>query len=155
MLKKKNKNSWPTKTYSTARVYVNCADEFHALRRSVVRRVCTIFLRTWSKKCAIHMPLLFNARSFLHCCMKQRTSGFEKAASRQRKIYIMTKATCYTHACRVASRIFRITSNSSRSARFELTWLTIWSSQLRTYPSPNQTLTLPLYQLTVVGSGEG
>ena len=38
------------------------------------------------------MPLLFNARSFLHCCMKQRTSGFEKAASRQRKIYIMTKA---------------------------------------------------------------
>ena len=38
------------------------------------------------------MPSLFNARSFLHCCMKQRTSGFEKAASRQRKIYIMKKS---------------------------------------------------------------
>ena len=27
-----------------------------------------------------------------HCCMKQRTSRFEKAASKQRKIYIMKKA---------------------------------------------------------------
>ena len=28
----------------------------------------------------------------LHCCVKQRTSRFEKAASRQRKIYIIKKA---------------------------------------------------------------
>ena len=37
--------------YSTARVYVNCADEFHTLWRRVVRRVYTIFFaRTVEKK---------------------------------------------------------------------------------------------------------
>ena len=36
--------------YSTARVYVNCADEFHTLRHRVVRRVYRIFLRARSKK---------------------------------------------------------------------------------------------------------
>ena len=36
--------------YSTARVYVNYADEFGTLRRRVVRHVYTIFLRARSKK---------------------------------------------------------------------------------------------------------
>ena len=34
----------------------------------------------------------------LHCCVKQRTFRFEKAASRQQKIYIMKKA-IMLHSC--------------------------------------------------------
>ena len=48
-----------------------------------------------------------------HCCMKQRTSKFEKAVSRQRKIYIMKK-NYHVTLLNVASRIFRITCSSSR-----------------------------------------
>ena len=50
--------------YRTSRVDVNCADKFHTLRRRVVRRVYTIFLRSRSKKCVIHLPLLFGAIIF-------------------------------------------------------------------------------------------
>ena len=41
---------YEAKPYSTARVYVNCADEFHTLGRRVVRRVYTIFLSENSSK---------------------------------------------------------------------------------------------------------
>ena len=79
---------YEAKPYSTARV--NCADEFHTLGRRVIRRVYTIFLRARSKQmrdsCAF--------RSFL--CItwlcEQKTFRFERAASRQRKIYIIYKA---------------------------------------------------------------
>ena len=55
----------------------------------------------------------------LHCCVKQRTFRFEKAANRQRKIYIMKKVSCYTYVCHVATRIYLITnSSSSSSSRF-------------------------------------
>ena len=37
-------------SYSTSCVYVNCADQFHTLRRRVVRRAYTIFLRARWKK---------------------------------------------------------------------------------------------------------
>ena len=36
--------------YNTARVFVNCADEFHTLRCRVVRCIYMIFLHTRSKK---------------------------------------------------------------------------------------------------------
>ena len=63
-------------TYITARVYVNCADEFHTLRRMVVRRVYTIFLRAWSKKCVTQVPLLFSATRFLCITLLCETKNF-------------------------------------------------------------------------------
>ena len=65
----------------------------------------------------------------LHCCVKQRTFRFEKAASRQRKIYIMKKVSCYTYVCHVATRIYLITnSSSSSSSRFA--WFELLMNQL-------------------------
>ena len=67
--------------YRTSRVDVNCADKFHTLRRRVVRRVYTIFLRSRSKKCVIHLPLLFGAIIF-PCisllCEKKGILGLKK-----------------------------------------------------------------------------
>ena len=63
-------STWIHRIYSTTRVYVNCADEFHTLLRRVVRRAYTIFLRVRSKKmresCAFviqryKFPLYFSA----------------------------------------------------------------------------------------------
>ena len=86
--------------YSTTRVHVNCTDKFHTLRCRVVRCICTIFFRAWSKKKknAWIMCLCYSVLqvSFVSCCLKQRTFRFEKAASQLRKIYVMS---CYTHAC--------------------------------------------------------
>ena len=45
--------------YSTARVYVNCADEFGTLRRRVVRHVYTIFFARTVEK---------NTRLVCFCC---------------------------------------------------------------------------------------
>ena len=65
----------------------------------------------------------------LHCCVKQRTFRFEKAANRQRKIYIMKKVSCYTYVCHVATRIYLITnSSSSSSSRFA--WFELLMNQL-------------------------
>ena len=48
--------------YSTARVYVNCADEFHTLRRRVVRCTYTIFFACTVEKIG---PLVFLCYSVL------------------------------------------------------------------------------------------
>ena len=67
--------------YRTSRVDVNCADKFHTLRRRVVRRVYTIFLRSRSKKCVIHVPLLFGVIIFPYIsllCEKKGLLGFKK-----------------------------------------------------------------------------
>ena len=89
-------------SYSTLTLYINCTDEFHTLRHRVVRCICTIFLCAWSKKNVRLMYLCYNSVlqvSFvLHFCVKQRTFRFEKAASRQQKIYIMKKA-IMLHSC--------------------------------------------------------
>ena len=110
--------------YSTARVYVNCADEFHALWRRVVRRVYTIFLRARSKKkFAIHVSLLFSAISFFCISLLYETKDFKVWKSGEKtteNLHNEKKLSCYTRASRVASRIFRITSSSSRFAWFEL-----------------------------------
>ena len=110
--------------YSTARVYVNCADEFHALWRRVVRRVYTFFLRTRSKKkFAIHVSLLFSAISFFCISLLYETKDFKVWKSGEKtteNLHNEKKLSCYTRASRVASRIFRITSSSSRFAWFEL-----------------------------------
>ena len=42
--------------------------------------------------------LVLQVSFVLHCCVKQRTFRFEKAASRQQKIYIMKKA-IMLHSC--------------------------------------------------------
>ena len=55
----------PSATYSTAHIYINCTDEFHTLWCRVVRRVYMIFCAHGWKKCAIHVPLLFSAISFI------------------------------------------------------------------------------------------
>ena len=50
--------------YNTARVFVNCADEFHTLRCRVVRCIYMIFFAcTVEKKCATHVPLLFRQQT--------------------------------------------------------------------------------------------
>ena len=60
--------------YSTARV--NCADEFHTLRRRVVRRVCTIFLRARSKKMRDSCAFVIHGISFLCISMLYETKDF-------------------------------------------------------------------------------
>ena len=55
----------PSATYSTAHVYINCSDEFHTLWCRVVRRIYMIFCAHGWKKCAIRVPLLFSAISFI------------------------------------------------------------------------------------------
>ena len=55
----------PSATYSTAHIYINCTDEFHTLWCRVVRPVYMIFCAHGWKKCAIHVPLLFGAISFI------------------------------------------------------------------------------------------
>ena len=84
-------------------IYINCTDEFHMLRHRVVRCICTIFLCAWSKKmcnsCTFVIIQCYKFPQFvLHFCVKQRTFRFEKAASRQQKIYIMKKA-IMLHSC--------------------------------------------------------
>ena len=69
----------------TARVYVNSADECHGSQT----RIYNLFAHG-RKKCATHVPCYVFFVG--HCCVKQITFRFEKAASRQRKIYIMKKA---------------------------------------------------------------
>ena len=64
------------KFYSTACVYVNCADELRTLRLRVVRRAYTIVLRARSKKCATHVPLLFSAINFLCISLLCKTKNF-------------------------------------------------------------------------------
>ena len=62
--------------YSTARVYVNCADEFGTLRRRVVRHVYTIFCAHGRKKYATRVLLLFSAISFLCITSLCKTKNF-------------------------------------------------------------------------------
>ena len=61
--------------YRTSRVDVNCADKFHTRRRRVVRRVYTNFLRSRSKKCVIHVPLLFGAIIFPYISLLYEKKG--------------------------------------------------------------------------------
>ena len=72
-------------TLGTARVYVNSADECHGSQT----RIYNLFAHG-RKKCATHVPCYVFFVG--HCCVKQITFRFEKATSRQRKIYIMKKA---------------------------------------------------------------
>ena len=62
--------------YSTARVYVNCADEFHTLRHRVVRRVYRIFLRARSKKMRDSCAFVIHGISFLCISMLYETKDF-------------------------------------------------------------------------------
>ena len=77
------------------------------------------FVRTVEKNalfvCLCHSVL--SVSFVFHYCMKQRTSRFEKAASRQQKIPIMRKH--YTRMSHCFEN-FWITSSSSRFAWFEL-----------------------------------
>ena len=136
-------------TYMLTCIYVNYADEFHmhrrilyvqmhfirsdafcTLRRRVVRRVYTIFLRAWLKKMCL-MCLCYSVLpySFVLHCVKQRTFRFEKVVSRQQKIYIMKKVSCYTCACRITSWIYWIMSSSSSSSS-QFSWFELLMSQL-------------------------
>ena len=76
-------------------IYINCTDKFHMLRHRVVRCICTIFLCAWSKKMCDSCTFVIHV---IQCYKKQRTFRFEKAASRQQKIYIMKKA-IMLHSC--------------------------------------------------------
>ena len=131
--------------YSTARVYVNCADEFHALWRRVVRRVYTIFLRARSKKkCAIHVSLLFSAISFFCISLLYETKDFKVWKSGEKtteNLHNEKKLSCYTRASRVASRIFRITSSSSRFAWFELLMNQLGKENVTYLRHPNTSFT--------------
>ena len=64
--------------YNTARAYVNFANEFHTLKRRVVRRAYTVFFfcaHGW-KKCATYVPLSFSAISFLRITLLCKTKNF-------------------------------------------------------------------------------
>ena len=89
-------------SYSIYPLYsTNCADEFHTLRCRVVRCTYTIILCAQSKKmgdsCAFDIQC-YKFPLYLHHCVKRRTFRFEKAASKQWKIYIMKKA-IMLHSC--------------------------------------------------------
>ena len=131
-------------TYSTARVYVNCADKFNALRRRVVRPVYTIFLRARSKKCAVHVFLLFSAISFFCISLLYETKVFKAWKSGEKateNLHSEKKLSCYTRASRVASRIFRITSSSSRFAWFELLMNQLGKENVTYLRHPNTSFT--------------
>ena len=107
---KKEGGNWLLENYSTAQ----------GTEQGSQTRIYDFLVRTVEKN-ARPMCLCYSVPqvSFvLHCWVKQRTFRFEKAARRQRKIYLMLP--CYTHACPVASRIYWITSSSSRYAWYEL-----------------------------------
>ena len=85
-----------------------------------------VILHIWAhgrKKCAIHVPLLFSAIIFFCISLLYETKDFKVWKSGEKtteNLHNEKKLSCYTRASRVASRIFRITSSSSRFAWFEL-----------------------------------
>ena len=105
--------------YSTSRVYVSCAGEFHTLRRRVVRRVYTIFLHARSKKmrdsCAFVIQCYKFPLYFIVVWNKGLLSLKKRWVDNGR--FTLWKKTIMLHSWmsrRFASRIFRITCSSSR-----------------------------------------
>ena len=81
-------------------IYINCTDEFHMLRQGSQMHMYNFFVCMVEKNVRLMCLcyLVLQVSFVLHCCVKQRTFRFEKAASRQQKIYIMKKA-IMLHSC--------------------------------------------------------
>ena len=62
--------------YSTAHIYVDCADAFHMLRSRVVRHPCMIIFSAGTVKKKISCSLLFSATSFLCVTLLCKTKNF-------------------------------------------------------------------------------
>ena len=78
--------------YSTAHIYVDCADAFHMLRSRVVRHPCMIIFSAGTvKKNLVALCYSVQQVSFLlNCCVKQRTFGFEYENLYNEKSYHIT-----------------------------------------------------------------
>ena len=101
--------------YNTAYIYVDCANVFHTLRRRVVRRAYTIFLRTRSKKMRDLSVFVIQCYKFLCVTLLGKTRNFSIWKSDDTgKFTWWKKPSCYTHTRRITSLIYRITSSSSR-----------------------------------------
>ena len=108
---------------NTARVYVSCEDKFHTLRRRVVRRVYTIFLRARLKKMRDSCAFVIQCYKFpLYYIVEwnKELLGLKERQVDNGKFLWWKKLSCYTHVCRVASLIDWIASSSNRFAWFEL-----------------------------------
>ena len=107
---------------------------------------CTydFFARTVEKKCVIHVRLLFSAINFFCISLLYETKDFKVWKSGEKtteNLHNEKKLSCYTRASRVASRIFRITSSSSRFAWFELLMNQLGKENVTYLRHPNTSFT--------------
>ena len=78
--------------YSTAHIYVDCADAFHMLRIRVVRHPCMIIFSagTVKKKLAALCYSVQQVSFVLHCCVKQELLGLNMEKLYNEKSYHVT-----------------------------------------------------------------